>query len=439
VKNIQRSNSYEANDAFHVESRSPYLVWLIWVIWLPFIIPPLVNLLQSHPPSLRLLAILVEVALFLAIYLWATWQTAHRLVTPSMTTGHIQTSIWLIIAVLATLSFTIALSGQANQWLGPFIFTSGYAGGSLRTARATLAVVVLTLLLVILGGLVKLHWLDLLQGGVFVVAVGFIVMSVVRAIQTSWELRAAREEIAHLAVTAERLRIARDLHDLLGHNLSLIALKSELAGRLVHRAPDRAIIEIGDVEQVARTTLQEVREAVASYRQPTLLNELHGAQEILTAAGIVYRYEGNEQNKDILPTEVEAVLAWTIREGVTNVIRHSHAQQCTISLKQERDEASVEITDDGASVSSQSKDANSTHGIGNRGNGLCGLAERVEGLGGKFEVEPRVGKGFRLAVSVPLTHRIETHGTVPALPASHVHTTFPKHVGIDAEERRKER
>lgn len=75
MKNIQRSNSYEANDAFHVESRSPYLVWLIWVIWLPFIIPPLVNLLQSHPPSLRLLAILVEVALFLAIYLWATWQT----------------------------------------------------------------------------------------------------------------------------------------------------------------------------------------------------------------------------------------------------------------------------------------------------------------------------------------------------------------------------
>ena len=193
---MQRSNSYEANDSLKARTRSPYLLWLIWVIWLPFIIPPLVSLLQSHPPLTRLIAMVIGVALFFAIYLWATWQTAQRLVAASVPTGRTEVSIWLITATLAALSFALARSGQAVQWWSPFIFTSGYVGGSLRTTRAILAVVILTLLIVILSYIVHLSWLDLLQAGVFVVAVGFIIMNVVRSIKTSWELQAAREEIA---------------------------------------------------------------------------------------------------------------------------------------------------------------------------------------------------------------------------------------------------
>lgn len=224
--------------------------------------------------------------------------------------------------------------------------------------------------------------------------------------------QAAREEATRLAVMTERLRIARDLHDLLGHNLSLITLKSELARRLAGSASERLASEIGDIEQVARTTLQEVREAVSNYRQPTLSNELHGAQEILAAAGIACCYEHNESDRDnesdieTLPTTIEAVLAWAIREGVTNVIRHSHAHSCTIRVTRGMQTAQVEIIDDGTSFtqesSGQSEDTGSTNGTSHRGNGLRGLSERVAALDGRFKAEPCIGSGFRLEVSVPL-------------------------------------
>ena len=251
--------------------------------------------------------------------------------------------------------------------------------------------------------------------------------------------RAAREEVARLAVMTERLRIARDLHDLLGHNLSLIVLKSELARRLVGVSPERAVVEISDVEQVTRSTLQEVREAVGNYRQPTLSNELHGAQEILAAAGIAYRYESDESNEsdessqsdlETFPTAIEAALAWAIREGVTNVIRHSLAHQCTIRVTRDMYDAHVEVLDDGAGdalvSATQPKDAvpaNGTNNGGtgsNGGNGLRGLAERVETLGGHFQAGPRAGGGFCLAVSVPLAQRVgkpatTATATVPTL------------------------
>jgi two-component system sensor histidine kinase DesK len=239
---------------------------------------------------------------------------------------------------------------------------------------------------------------NLVQTVVFIPAIILMTRTVMWSLTTSWQLRIAREEITRLAVTTERLRIARDLHDLLGHNLSLIALKSELARRLVSVAPERAIVEISDVENVARTTLQEVREAVSAYRQPTLKSELQAAQEILAAAGIAYRYDGDESMIDSLPTTIEAVLSWTVREGVTNVIRHSRAHQCTIRVTRDAQEIGIEVIDDGVGVSSiNSSDI--------EGNGLRGLAERVEKLGGRCEASPRVGGGFLLAVSVPLAQQ----------------------------------
>jgi two-component system sensor histidine kinase DesK len=197
----------------------------------------------------------------------------------------------------------------------------------------------------------------------------------------------------------ERLRIARDLHDLLGHNLSLIALKSELASKLLKVAPERAASEISDVESVARSTLEEVREAVSNYRQPTLTNELHAASEILAAAGIAYHYQGADIAPEALPTPLEALLSWTVREGVTNVIRHSHARQCTIRVARDQQSAAVEVLDDGSGRTPQPEMA-ATAGKG--GNGLRGLQERVAALGGKCETGPRATGGFRLAVSVPL-------------------------------------
>jgi two-component system sensor histidine kinase DesK len=257
---------------------------------------------------------------------------------------------------------------------------------------------VLALLATGIGWLTGFGLPDLVQTVVFIPAIILLTRTVMWSITTSWQLRTAREEITRLAVMTERLRIARDLHDLLGHNLSLITLKSELAGRLIRVAPERAAVEIGDIEHVTRTTLQEVREAVSAYRQPTLKSELHAAQEILAAAGIAYRYDGGESMIDALPTTIEAVLSWTVREGVTNVIRHSRAHQCTIRVTRDAHEIGIEVIDDGVGAPSINRSDN-------QGNGLRGLAERVETLGGRCEASPRVGGGFLLAVSVPLARQ----------------------------------
>jgi two-component system, NarL family, sensor histidine kinase DesK len=224
---------------------------------------------------------------------------------------------------------------------------------------------------------------DLICGGIAVV--GRLLVG------ANLELAAARERIARLAVDEERLRFARDLHDLLGHSLSVIALKSELAGRLLTSAPDKAAGEVADIEAVSREALREVREAVAGYRLPRLSAELAGAQEALSAAGIESRVQWEEAT---LTPRVEAVLAWAVREGATNVIRHSQAKRCSIRVASEDATASVEIVDDGRG------------GKPEPGNGLLGLKERVAQLDGRLEAGPLPHEGFRLRVRVPLTEQI---------------------------------
>lgn len=395
MKNAQASNSNEASITLKAEGRSPYLLWLIWVVWLPLTLPAILQFLQSHPTLPHLIAILFGVALFFGIYLWAAWHRAQRLAATLSLPKHTDTSTWVTIAVLMALSFMLMLLG-GNEWQTLLFYTSGFVGGSLPIRRSIVTVVAFTLLTMVVGWLSGLGWYGLVQAVVFIPAIVFITQVVIWSITTSWELQAARKEIARLAVMAERLRIARDLHDLLGHNLSLIALKSELARRLVAVSPERAITEISDVEQVARTTLQEVREAVASYRQPTLLNELHNAQEILAAAGITYQYDSDESSIGTLPTAVESVLAWAVREGVTNVIRHSRARHSKVRVGRDRHEAWLEVTDDGTGS------INNADSSDNSGNGLRGLVERVEALGGRCTTGSRSEGGFRLAVSVPL-------------------------------------
>lgn len=417
LKNMLTGNPGEAQEASKTDGRSPYLLWLIWVVWLPLSIPSVVLFFQSHPPLPRLIATLAGVALFFIIYLWAALRRAHQLAASSSLPARTQLSTWVTIGALTMLSVTILVLG-GKAWEGGFFYVSGYVGGSFTMRRGAPVALAMTLIVVTAGWLTGLAWIDLLQIVVFIPAIVIITRVVMWSITTSWALHAARKEIARLAVMTERLRIARDLHDLLGHNLSLIALKSELARRLVTIAPERAIVEIGDVEHVARTMLQEVREAVGNYRQPTLSSELQGAREILSAAGIACLTEGDESATSGLATPVEAALAWAVREGVTNVIRHSRARECVIRVTRQRQTAGVEIIDDGAGNGAGD-------GAGNdRGNGLRGLAERVDALGGQFEAGPRSGGGFRLAVSVPLVQRAGTpadlstvtaHSAQPAL------------------------
>jgi len=203
------------------------------------------------------------------------------------------------------------------------------------------------------------------------------------------QLQAARGELARLAVAEERLRFGRDLHDLLGHSLSVIVLKSELAGRLLAAQPAKAAAEMADVERSARQALREVRAAVAGYRQLTLQAELAAARELLAAAGITALIVDDVGS---LPAPLDALLAWAVREGITNVIRHSRAVGCEISLQRALDSVRLEIRDDGRGAVADAAA---------RGSGLAGLAERAAAAGGTLAAGSNPGGGFLLALQAP--------------------------------------
>jgi two-component system sensor histidine kinase DesK len=232
-----------------------------------------------------------------------------------------------------------------------------------------------------------------LSWGVSALGIGALMLALGRLIHTNMALQAANERIEQLAVEAERERFARDLHDLLGHSLSVITLKAELAGRLLPARPGEAQRHVRELEEVARAALGEMRETVSGYRRPTLAGELAGARLALDAAGIELRVE---QRAPELPGEVEALLAWTVREGTTNVIRHSGARRCEIAIAPAEDDggaATAEVRDDGRGVPSGAP--------GGPGNGLEGLRERAAQLAGRVDAGAAAEGGFRLRVTVP--------------------------------------
>lgn len=199
------------------------------------------------------------------------------------------------------------------------------------------------------------------------------------------KLRRAHDEIEHLAKIAERERIARDLHDVLGHTLSLITLKSELAGKLIERDAVQAKKEIHDVEQTARQALADVRQAIGGYRSKGLVEEIKHAQATLETAGVKADVRSMPV---VLSATHESVLSLVLREAVTNVVRHAQARNCRVQLERANGHCRLEIQDDGRGGSSA------------EGNGLRGMRERVEALGGRVERDTR--RGTRLTIELPV-------------------------------------
>jgi len=199
-------------------------------------------------------------------------------------------------------------------------------------------------------------------------------------------LHKANEEIEQLAKVAERERIARDLHDVLGHTLSVITLKSELAGKLFDRDPPRAQQEIREVEEISRQALSEVRDAIRGYRAQGLMAELAQAKCTLETAGVTVQCDAATAMK--LPAMQESVLSLAVREGVTNVVRHAQAHNCRLRLEQQNGSCRLEIQDDGRGF------------VTVEGNGLRGMRERVEMLGGTLERMNR--SGTMLVITLPM-------------------------------------
>ncbi|HYB26489.1 MAG TPA: histidine kinase [Solirubrobacteraceae bacterium] len=202
-----------------------------------------------------------------------------------------------------------------------------------------------------------------------------------RVFEGNRALAEARAELARLSAENERIRIARDLHDLLGHSLTTITVKAGLARQLGEIDPARAVQEISEVETLARRSLSDVRAAVTSYRDVTLLGELATGRELLRAAGIAADLP---RAVDVVDPSHQELFGWAVREGLTNVVRHARASACAIHLSPD----AIEIVDDGVG------------GPAANGNGLEGLRERVGALGGVVDAGPLEPKGWRLRVSL---------------------------------------
>ncbi|MFJ3563625.1 sensor histidine kinase [Streptomyces diastaticus] len=216
-----------------------------------------------------------------------------------------------------------------------------------------------------------------------------------------YELDEARHTRARLAVAEERLRFGRDLHDVLGRNLSVIALKSELAVQLARRERPEAVEQMAEVQRIAQESQREVREVVRGYREADLFTELLGAQGVLSAAGITCTVTGTPTG---LPRRVQAALAWVVREAVTNVLRHGNAAHCRIALTVPPENrpgdrpAVAELTVENDGVPSPSASPDGATG----GHGLAGLRERLAAERGTLEAGPAGASAFRVVARVPV-------------------------------------
>ena len=310
---------------------------------------------------------------------------------------------WGQLSLLMALAIALNAIGGLNYLAAVAVAAAGF-GRFAATARPAQAGAVIGMA----GGLLTAVLHQVGYGGALA-ALGIPPMAAYFAYSASKRnemvaaLRRNRAELAQLAVARERLRIARDLHDLLGHSLSLITLKAELAGRLIQADPGRAAREIGELESVARQSLTDVRQAVVSYRRPDLATELAAARELLTTAGIGCQITAPARLE--LAPGADALLAWTVREGVTNVVRHSGAGHAVITVTAGPDWCTAEIADDGpgpgAPATVPGADAGAAGVPRRTGSGLAGLAERARELGGVLTAGPAVPHGFTLAVSIP--------------------------------------
>lgn len=310
-----------------------------------------------------------------------------------------------VVAMLALGVLTTLFNSAGNV----FIIYAAAAAGKLRPrdlALRWLGAVFVVLVVAFLASPVPLayRFAAFTPAAVISPILGLSILYARERRESNARLRMAQDQVERLATIAERERIARDLHDLLGHTLSTITLKSELAARLVSRDPARAEREIRDVERLSRETLSEVRAAVSGYRKGGWEGELANAKLALEAAGVEFDYFTQPLH---LRPDVEAVLATALREGVTNVIRHAGARRCQVTLVDDGALVFLTVTDDGVGPRAERE------GGASGGTGLVAMRERVRALGGTVTVNPQTSgakQGTRLEVSLPRQAAIAAPG-----------------------------
>jgi two-component system, NarL family, sensor histidine kinase DesK len=352
------------------------------LLGLLFLAGPLSDLFGESLGPAHLAALLLGLGVFVALYVSLLPESAWL-------SRRGPEAALVALGLLPVIATVLLAAGAPTSFAALYVYFVAAVGMRLPP-RVAVVVTLLTGLCVGIAGWVHGDSGSAIAATVLtIVSIGVLMTAFGRIARANRELRATREELARLAVSEERLRIARDLHDLLGHSLTVIAIKSELARRLVEREPLKAATELDDIQSVSRTALAEVREAVRGYRRLALAEALETAQVALSAAGI--DCELADDDDVALPADVDAVLAWAVREGTTNVIRHSGAVHCAIRVCADAVHAEVEIEDDGTAALSTRP-----------GSGLKGLRERAQRVRGELEAGALPGGGFRLRLSVPL-------------------------------------
>jgi two-component system sensor histidine kinase DesK len=336
------------------------------LLFLLFLIDPIRSVVASDWSMPHRIAAIAGLAAFAVCFAAVIWRN-----TPEL--HHNRSPYTLVLAIAIGIVLVAGgvewLTGLSIYTIAMLLFNCGRRVWLPIVAAVPAAAVVVDV--VIVGD----PFSDAVELAVPIVLVGLVQAAFYQQIRAKIELMRARTDLARLAVSEERLRIARDLHDILGQRLSAVSLKAELAARLVERDPARAATEMGEVAAVARDALSDVRETVSGYRALTLATEIETARALLIAAGVPVEVAGAG---DPLPEPLDECAGALVREAVTNVIRHAGAGRCAIQIGRESGAVVVEVRDTGAGP------AGPVAASVAYGNGLTGLAERVERVGGKL-------------------------------------------------------
>ncbi len=342
-------------------------------LWLLFLADAVVQVLtRDQPGPLKAVGLLGI----------ATFCLGYVLVPPYLLEGRLpeRGRPVFIASMFCLATALLPLTGQAG--LSMYVFVAVVSITLLET-RPALAVVAGLLVLAPALQLVVESWPNTFWIDLPIATASAAVFGIVGLIKRNFALAHAHEQLKEMALEQERARFARDLHDLLGHSLTVITVKSELARRVMDSDPQRAAAEVADIERLAREALADVRSTVAGYRGVTLAAEISSARSALDAAGV---HADLPSAVDDVPGERRELFGWVLREGVTNVVRHSEASRVRVSVSAR----TVEIVDDGTAASS-----------GVDGSGLTGLRERLAEVGGRLDAGPVDGGGFRLYAEVP--------------------------------------
>ncbi|MDN7120390.1 sensor histidine kinase [Nocardioides sp. ChNu-153] len=345
--------------------------WLMPAVWLVFMVFPVLDLVDTPRPAAERLVGAVVLVAFVAVYL-------HGFVLSDRPALARRWPAWWPVAGVGAL-VVLGAAGTALQGtpaMGLSIYTASYALllAPLRLGLGT--VVVLT------GATAALTTtVDRFDGGLFFVPIMLATVVTLTAVRVLEEHREASQGVAEeLALVAERERVARDVHDVLGHSLTVVVAKAELAERLVDLDPARARTELAEIRSLSREALGEVRATVAGLRIARLGDELAAARAALAAAGVEADVP---DDPSVVDPRRRIVVAWVLREAITNVVRHSGARRCAVTLADDR----LVVADDGRG------------GPYPPGNGLRGIAERVRAAGGTLVVDEAPGGGTRVEVA----------------------------------------